>query len=74
MPHPVQSASQIAGVTYTAAIIPKRDRGKRVSPPVSNRSAREIFTNKKIFELRCKKVAHVNAAWVCLDGAKSSGH
>ena len=40
----------------------KRDRVKRVSPRVSNHSAREIFTHKKIFESRCKKVAGVNVA------------
>ena len=33
------------GFTYTAAILLKRDRGKRVSPRVSNHSAREIFTH-----------------------------
>ena len=44
------------------AILSKRGRVKRVSPRVSNRSAREIFTDKKISESRCKKVACVNAA------------
>ena len=47
---------------YTAAILPKRDRGKRVWPRVSNRSAREIFTHKKSSNRVAKKVARVNAA------------
>ena len=52
---------QIAGVTYTAAILAKRDRGKRVSPCVSE-TLRERFLRIKIFESRRKKAAWVNAA------------
>ena len=45
-----------------AAILAKRDRGKRVLPRVSNRFAREIFTHKKSSNRVAKKVARVNAA------------
>ena len=42
------SASQIIGVTYIAMILARRDRGKRVSPHVSNYSTREIFSRKNL--------------------------
>ena len=58
----IQSASQIGGVTYTAAVLAKRDRDKRVLTRVRNYFARKIFTRKKIFESRLQNVARVNAA------------
>ena len=51
----IESVSQIAGVIYTAAILAKRDHGKRVSCRVSNRCAREIFTHKKSSNRVAKK-------------------